>query len=510
MPQRAWDQRYAQADPIVIGDSVREAWDLEAARESAVPGNLFPSRVGWSASARVDPLRATLDGQAASGYRSFPAEIVAVPKSFHATRPAADLATEDQLLYAAIISALRQRIPAGLVKFTDDGEQSYEEFEQFPLTQPGTRYVVEGDAASFFQYVDYELLAYELIGLTGWSDAVEALIRLLQTWMAEHRGIPQGPEPSRALGDIYISPVARVLHRSGWNFSRYTDDFRIAAPDWQAARAAHLALENALGAQRLVPAANKTRTYKVATYQQRIDKANAPRLVAQASKTAFEGIAGEYVAAMAGRFEVSPEEVVLAEHVISEQVDLLSSDPIGTRLLRWSLGVLGNGGSNAALPLLPRLLDRQPQVTQAIAGYLTLLMGTPLEQRALQAAVSWLGETSFRFDWQIGWVLHSLNFAEAPDQAAGQAARRLFDEISMPWFVHGQAAIACAVHGRLPEIESFVSVYELSPRATRPDLVAAVILADPDWAGRFLTGVTDSPLLAAVAQLDPERREEWL
>jgi hypothetical protein len=328
--------------------------------------------------------------------------------------------------------------------------------------------------------------------------------------MGDKRGLPQGPEPSRVLADVYISPVARMLSRAGWAFSRYSDDFRIAVPDWGRARAAQLALEEALATQRLVPAANKTRTWSSAKYRERIERANTPRLVGNASRQAFEGIAGEYVAAQAGRFPVSPEEVVLAEYVLQEQGDVFSVDPVVTRLLRWSLGVLGNGGSDAGLSLLSVLLDRHPQTTQAAAAYLRLLMGTPLESRAVAAAIGWMEVPTFRFAWQTGWILHAMAFATDGNEQAARMCRQQLLGGSTPWFVRGQAALASAVHGELPSLADFVDVYELSPRATRPDLVGAVAIGQPDWATRFLAGVSDSPLLAAVARLDPAQRADWL
>jgi hypothetical protein len=452
----------------------------------------------------------SLDGQSAAGYRAFPVEIVPVPKSATATRPAADLSTEDQLLYAALVRAIRNRVPDGLVSFTDDEAHTYEQFERFPLEQNDLRYVVEGDASAFFQYIDYELLAGELIGLTGWADAVESLVRLLQVWMGDHRGVPQGPQPSRVVGDIYIGPVARRLARAGWTFSRHTDDFRIVARTWREAREALLAFELALAQQRLVPATSKTRTYRAETYRRRVERANAPRLAQQVSRQVFEELAETYVPSEVGRFSVTPGEVVLAEHVMREQADLPSVDTIGTRLLRWSLGVLGNGASPVGLEYLRRLLDRHPHVTQAIAGYVGLLMGTELEGRAIDVAVNWLESPRFRLPWQIGWALHALAAAEEANDRAARVAERLLLHVSGPWFVHGQAALVSAAHGRLPDLSNFVAIYEAAPKATRPDLVAAVAIGGPRWANRFLAGATESPLLAAVARLDPENRREWL
>lgn len=511
MSQRAWTFRPGPSEPVIVEDSVREAWDLRTALAAAAPGNLFPSRVGWTAAQDNHAVLTNLDGQAASGYKCYPAEIVAVPKSDRTSRPAADMSTEDQILYAAIINGLRTRIPAGLVTFTDGGEQTYDEFERFPLEQTGARYVVEGDAAAFFQYIDYERLATELIGLTGWSDAVEPLVRLLETWMGPGKGIPQGPGPSRSLADIYISRAARRLARAGWVFSRYNDDFRIVASSWSNAREAHYALEEALGEIGLIPAEHKARTYKKESYERHLDKVDAPGLAGAASRGSFEELKDEDYDPVGTRerIAVTQEQLTRARQVMREQIDVLPVGVIATKLIRRSLAVLGSGGSPAALPLLSKLQRRYPHLAQATAGYVRLLMGTDAESRAVQAALAWIQGQDLRLAWQVGWLLNALCFADAQYESVADVSSEKFGDSTLPWFLHGQAALAMAIHGHLPGRARFDAVYEVSPIATRPDLVASVVVGRPNWANTFLEGASESPLLAAVTRLDPNSRGDW-
>lgn len=511
MTQRAWSFRRFQTDPVVVEDSVREAWDASAALAAAEPGNLFPSRVGWVAASHDAAVLRNLEGQAASGYRASPAEIVPVPKSDRTTRPAADMSTEDGILYAAIVNALVAKLPDGLVTFTDDAVQDYQDFERFPLDQPGVRYIVEGDAAAYFQYIDYERLAYELIGLTGWADAVEPLVRLLETWMGPAKGIPQGPATSRLLGDIFISPVARRLARSGWIFSRYSDDFRIVARSWSHAREAHYALEAALAERGLVTAANKARTYGRDKYRQRLDKIDVARLAGEASRHAFEELEeGPYAPEEAERAPVTQEDVTRAQQVLGEQVDILPVDVTGTRLIRRALRTLGNGASPYAVQHLRKLQSRYPHLTQATSGYLRLLMGTDAEGRAVTGTIRWLTSNELRLPWQIGWMLNALCFATRSDDRVAAFALDILGDTTLPWFVQGRAALAASIHGHLPSLERFVSIYELSPAQTRPDLIGSVVIGQPRWAQRFLEGSAESPLLAAVSALDPQIRRDWI
>ena len=98
----------------------------------AQPGNLFPSRVAWSAVQDNARVIQVLDGSARTGLKASAIEIVPVPKADRATRSAADMPIEDQIVYAALVEAIRSELPDDLVGFTGQN-QSYADFERFPL-----------------------------------------------------------------------------------------------------------------------------------------------------------------------------------------------------------------------------------------------------------------------------------------------------------------------------------------------------------------------------------------
>jgi len=137
---------------------VADDWDLGAAVAEAVPGNLFPSGVGFNA-ARADAAQyvRAIRANARRGIDVRSVEIVRVPKGDRSTRPAADVPATDQHIYQAIATRLKDQLYPGLVTFTGEGtEAGFADFEQFPLTVANVSYVLAADAASFYEYVDHD------------------------------------------------------------------------------------------------------------------------------------------------------------------------------------------------------------------------------------------------------------------------------------------------------------------------------------------------------------------
>ena len=485
-----------------------EHWNVAAAAEAAKPGNLFPSHVASNAVGGDEHFLRVLEATAKSGYPARRFELVAVPKLDRATRPAADIPLEDQVLYTAIVENLRAQVHPGLVQFTGPEDQSYADFEAFPVNQADTRWVLEADVASFYEYVDHEILGYELVGLTGLSDLVEGLLDLLQAWMGAGRGLPQGPFASAPLADIYIAPVSRALMRAGFEHSRYSDDFRIPARTWPNLRDAQIALESALRSVGLVLSAGKLRTPKIDVYRKSLDAVQtSPLGFSQQMLDLILG--GEYAFDEEEITAVSNEVLRAAERILEDARDN-SVDVLNTRLLRWALPRLGRAESNKALTVdLFPILWRYAHVTQTICLYLKELMGTEHEKDAISTIKRWF-KYSFKYPWQIGWMLHATAFADETDSDIAEAAfGYLFDD-AIPWFARGQAAIALAVHGDLPKHPDYFSVFERSPEATKPDLLAAVLIGEPRWRNTFVNGAKTTALMDAVSRLAPDDYEDWL
>jgi Reverse transcriptase (RNA-dependent DNA polymerase) len=473
---------------------------------------LLPSRVAYVALSVGDRrIRDVLEATLRVGYRAKPVEVVHVPKLDRTTRPAADMPIEDQLVYAALVKSLRAHIPDGFVEFTGGGERDYQEFERFPLSVEGASYVLEADAAGFYQYVDHERLAYELVGLTGRADLVEPLIRMLEAWLGRPRGLPQGPPISYMLADIYIAPTDRALHRAGYSFSRYSDDFRVAGHTWGEVKRAQGNIEESFYALGLVIAAKKLRTPKIETYRGFLERVDDPRLQRQTVREAIDELETEdYVPSLGIRVAVSSEAATRAAAVFDDQLLADKVDVLSTRLIRRALPILGSAGDMRALRQLSSLLARYPHLSASAATYVRLLLGTDHETPTLEGIADWITAGRYRHPWQEGWILYAAAHATIRLHRLAEPALRILQSSRKPWFARAQAALVLATHGRLPSQRDFVSVYERAPEATRPDLIAAVLIAEPRWATQFLSGVADRPITAAVTTLSPETFRDWI
>ena len=500
------------SDPITVSASVRDDWSLADAVTKAYPGNLLPSRVAWFAALHSERLTSLLDGMATIGLRPIQVEIVRTAKFDRTTRPAADMPIEDQILFFALTDLFRGRIPEGMVTFTvsDDAPQTHEDFERFPLTEESVRYVLEVDVAGFYQNISHELLAHQLIGLTGRADATEPLTRLLEGWMGSSRGLPQGPVASYLLADIYISPAARALSRAGFRYSRYSDDFRVLASDWPELKQAQQVLEEAFYGLGLSAAPGKLRTPGIQKYADAVERVNDPRLAIPVVRDTMDELEAEdYVPTARIAPTVTSEEVARAEEVLMDLIDG-RVDVVATRLIRRVLPRLGGGHSSRALNVLPALLSKYAHLTPTTSAYMKFLMRGPHEDEAIAGIVAALRSPRYLSGWQIGWLLSAANQAEVRSPEMADIAQAAFRSHQLPWFARGQAALAIALHGTLPRPTEFVDVYEMSPKATRPDLVAAVVLGEPPWRRQFVAGVSDAPLLAEVVDFDVDTRTEWL
>jgi hypothetical protein len=500
-------------DPVPFDPDLAQSLKLSTALDAADQGNLFPSSVGWAAAASDGDVASTIQASLGRTYRPELLEVVRVPKLDRSTRPAVDMPVEDRLVYAALCGALRDSVHPGLVTFTGLAEegQTYADFERYPIGEEDVRYVLEADAASFYEYIEHERLAEEVLGLTGRPDLAQGIVEVLERWMGRSFGLPQGPASSSILADVYISPATRTLARAGLRFARYSDDFRILASNWPEARRAQLILEAALRQIGLVVAPRKLRTPKIETYRESLERARDPRLppVVQVPG-AEELLEEEYEPGAGPDVFATIEQALAASGIIGELVESRQVGVPETRLARAALRRVRHFGGEVVYENLPRLLSRYAHITQAVSANLRAAMGTDGESRALQSIEDWLRRPWFKYPWQVGWVLYAANHAREERSTLGEwAAENMFDQ-SLPWFVRAQAAIAAARHADLPSIDRFYDLWERATDAARPDLLAAVAIGEPAWSGQFIDGAKTSVLLARVADLPASDYREWL
>ena len=177
------------------------------------------------AQVHAESLAGLVAGAARSGTEVDAQEVVWAPKSqVGRYRPLTAISFDHRVLLRALVADIAVELEP--VDRSDEG--------QADLTRPGRlndepRYVVVADIASFYQYVDHELLEVRAVETTGRADTAEALRLVLTHLEGRPYGIPQNYDPSTVLSELVVAPVERRLLRAGVPTYRMNDDFRMSA-----------------------------------------------------------------------------------------------------------------------------------------------------------------------------------------------------------------------------------------------------------------------------------------
>ena len=233
-------------------------------------------------SSELDPWLAGLARSLRDGtYHPHSCRVVQVPKPSSHIRPGADLHLEDQVVFAALLQQMRQRISAALGDPAHSPDYSYHlradeahadwfapifprwrAFDHDSLAEVanGAVFVVVADIAGYYENIDLNTLRSDLNGLGVDAMALNLLMDCLHRWArVQRRGVPQGHSPADVLAKLYLHPVDLTLAAEGFRHRRWVDDFRIVCPNEAAARKALVILADALGRRGLVLQASKSR-----------------------------------------------------------------------------------------------------------------------------------------------------------------------------------------------------------------------------------------------------------
>lgn len=172
-----------------------------------------------------------------------PSMEVDVAKTAYFTRSAALLQLEDRVAYQAAVGSLASQVRAltpetvfsarvsddpryFLMKGTDAWLAWHRRIqEEVEADKP---WMIKTDLVSYFDHIPHGLLLDEVSSLNPDPRVIEALREMLSMWaVVPGIGIPQGPNASRLLGNMYLFPVDRAMANAGYNYYRYMDDIRI-------------------------------------------------------------------------------------------------------------------------------------------------------------------------------------------------------------------------------------------------------------------------------------------
>ncbi|WP_433464059.1 RNA-directed DNA polymerase [Spirillospora sp. CA-128828] len=412
------------------------------------------------------------------------ASLVFADKLRRGVRPLHVMTLEDRVLYRGLVGLISDALPERLRR-----RVPIDQFRTAPLEVPDTEYVSLTDVASYYEFVDHDLLCAELIAQTGEELAVDVLADLLASVLGRRVGLPQVHSASDILGDTYIDPVRRRMLRHGYTVFTYSDDFRIASASLGDARAAldRCAVEvRTLG---LVLNDHKTFTYGARNYRHSLTAFSEAeqRLFAddQAADTAASLAAldsgygdtdGELAAPLSlgitspgtileeneqalgpeddeGPAEIDPARRRAAQRAWdlweneSEEIQGGQNAATAQALLGRALPMLGASGDPSPLQWLSELLRSEPALTPQIAAYVSAYGQIGQRARAnLRSVLDDVTGGGALSTWQGMWIAH----------AAGNVRRSRRSHEYEDWLARcttdshdGLAATAAAALGRI-------------------------------------------------------------
>src|SRR4051794_29747451 len=177
---------------------------VAVAAEAESPIRLLPSRVAEATlAAQADEVARIIGGRFHSTIDLVPVEVVWAPKPGNVGRyrPVSALSLRDRILLRALVNDVQTIVPA-----PDRGPEARRVFLTAVL-QEGLSHVVVADVASFYFFVDHELLETRLVEATSLADTAAAVRLALSSVFGRPYGLPQNFEASAVLSELFIAPV---------------------------------------------------------------------------------------------------------------------------------------------------------------------------------------------------------------------------------------------------------------------------------------------------------------
>jgi len=414
----------------------------------------------------------------ASGGR-IPAEVITMPRKGFGPRPISLTTLAARTLYAALVKAIDNDLPP-LSRATGN----WDRHRRFGL-EGQHDYVVELDIASCYEYIDHAQLQDELMIRSMNRNVSTTLSRYLEEILGRSRGLPQMLLASDRLADAYLSILERRLSRDGHIMSRYVDDFRVGASNWEEA---NTVIEQAAEYARdlgLTLSSEKTLIFKRETLidQDREDAEffNYYFANAKAALTQIFYVASDYEEVE--EVSIEPEEKIAgqaAARAILSDLHRLMKDPTTSpqppyiRFIPKALATLQDDTYRLDDDLLIDIVFEYPNRIEQVTRYLLGRASHATSENHLES-IAKLASMGRQSPWSKLWVLHATEMltwqgANRPESLTKWVMQQMGDRHET---VRAEAAWVCSTFGLLsPDWASYL--YKNASPITQPALAAAV------------------------------------
>ncbi len=216
-----------------------------------------------------------------------------LPKPSGLFRPLTLLAMEDQIVLQAIANQVanemyvrRKAVENRLVFshcqnsspksrsifFLQDWRRTYHYFRirlEKHLVR-GNHWIAHFDLAAFYETISHRALQSVVSPGGGSTEAWDLIHKWLRVWTCENKGIsvdhgiPQGPEASNFLAEIFLLPLDEAMNKARIPYIRYVDDIRVLGKTKEEAQRAAIILEMECRRWSLIPQSSKFRVSRAA------------------------------------------------------------------------------------------------------------------------------------------------------------------------------------------------------------------------------------------------------
>jgi excisionase family DNA binding protein len=377
-----------------------------------------------------------------------PAIEVEVDKDSLFTRRTIQIDIEDRIAYQAAIASFADRVEsqtsdavysARLSKdpryFLARGTTAWVRWRKAVLAQlgPDSEWMVSTDLTSYFDTIPHRSLIAEIESLNVDPSVVSAVRGMLADWSpTEGFGLPQGPNASRLLGNLYLLPVDRAMLEDGWTYSRYLDDVRIVTPSRAEAVTALRKFQDECRRRGLIVSSAKTQLLQGE----------------EARKTLLAD--GDLAAA---DYLVEANYSRLARKALKKILKraLKHEAHLDVRRARFSLYRLGNLREGGVLKQVLNRLEDLTQIASVVGAYLPPFISRDSVVRGIGG---FLADPARSYStYGVTWLLATMleHPDPLPEQWVGEATRRL-KELNQPVYLRAVAAVVVARGGRSADI----------------------------------------------------------
>ncbi|HYJ85119.1 MAG TPA: RNA-directed DNA polymerase [Pyrinomonadaceae bacterium] len=460
------------------------------------------------------------------------------PQPGFLVRPGADLSHEDQVIFAALVAAIRPELEEAFFWEGEHPDFAYrlhnehtdvEWFQHyFPLWErfdarsieiidSGRPYVVVADIAGYYELIDLFTLRSDLNGLDVDSETLALLMTCLHRWArVQRRGVPQGFSASDVLAKLYLNAVDVQLRAEGFVHFRWVDDFRIFCRSESEARRVLLILPQILGARELVLQAHKTR----------ILAGEQARAKFQEVHALLDPIHRNFIASLVELEVIDGPSIttpvlddILAQIQEDEPLEVLTDayhtyftlpqPRFNKTLFRYLLGRLGGARNPFALEDAIRQLRIHPEESDTIAEYAAKVDGT---RRFEDAFLELRDEGLLPFDYHLYQVMRwRLRQEGTPTESFLRLARFAAVEPGGVWYVKAVGRAVVGRWGGPADLERRQQVYpDAQSDQERAEIICALHRMERGRRNAFLGHVAgDGEFSSRAVRAVREGRVRW-